>query len=129
LIFPGMFCGSTCKIQFSGCPVCSIGTIHVTDTGIKRTPKLLVLILLWKFWCKRNFWVWPCGSADVPGVEYVITLCSNSSKSHKYLTEDALGVNKTSNSYTAFIPLCATGTYITCKMAGSWLSTGKVEKL
>jgi hypothetical protein len=42
LIFPGMFWDSACQTQFSGCPVCSIGTTYVTDESFKRIQKLLV---------------------------------------------------------------------------------------
>jgi len=43
LIFSGIFWDSTCQTQFSGCPVCSIGTTYVTDQSIKRIKKLLVV--------------------------------------------------------------------------------------
>jgi hypothetical protein len=42
LIFPGIFWDSNHQTQFSGCPVCSIGTTNVTDTSTKRIKKLLV---------------------------------------------------------------------------------------
>jgi hypothetical protein len=38
-------------------------------------------------------------------------------------------LNQISYSYTVFIPLYVTSTCFTCKVAGSCLSTGKVEKL